>query len=105
MMHHEKAQPVTTKYDIARGCWACRPAVACGSPGSAIADRPGFAPRRGRSAVGLYGGTVAGHATGLQPAITSIDRSLITHAILPAAPALYGKGRSFSFTYPTNQLD
>ena len=28
---------------------------------------------------------VAGHATGLQPAITSIDRSLITHAILPTA--------------------
>ena len=61
-------------------------AVACGSRGSAIADRPDFAPRRGRSAVGgLCGGTVAGHATGLQPAITSIDRSLITHAILPAA--------------------
>ena len=100
-MHHQKAQPVTTKYDIARGCWAPRPAVACGSPGSSMADRPGFAPRRGRSAVGLCGGTVAGHATGLQPAITSIDRSLITHA----APVLYGKGRSFSFTYPTNQLD
>ena len=29
MMHHQKAQPVTTKYDIARGCWACRPA-GCG---------------------------------------------------------------------------
>ena len=99
-MHHQKAQPVTTKYDIAQGYWARRVGRQWHAAALAWLLPTDRALHRAEAAV-----LSAGHATGLQPAITSIDRSLITHAILPAAPALYGKGRSFSFTYPTNQLD